>query len=123
MNYNINCNRFELKQPFSARQHVSTFAVQAFRVQASRLPVVDSQSKRLVVQSPSVRSPSVQTSRAQASSHPEPKRPESKLPESKHPGIQSPSVETMRPDSSFSGMSLNILFSVFKIFQIFFVNI
>ena len=56
----------------------------------------------------------VQASRVQASRVQSSRRPESRCPESKYPGVQSPgvqnqsvrspSVQTMRPESSFSGM-------------------
>ena len=56
---------------------------------------------------PSAQSPNAQVSRVQAYSRPESKRPviqSPKRPESKRPVVQSTSVQTMRQESSFSGM-------------------
>ena len=63
---------------------VQRIRVQAFRVQASR----------------------VQASRVQASIDQASSRPESKRQKSKRPVVQSRSVQSMRPESSFSGMPL-----------------
>ena len=84
---------------------VQTSRVQASRVQASNRP----ESMRPGVQSPSVQVSRVQTSRVQVSRRPESKRPESKCPRIQSPsvqspGVRSPDVQTMRPETSFSGM-------------------
>ena len=71
--------------------------LQGSRIQASSHP----ESKRTVVLSPRVHGQRVQLPSVQGTS-----RPESKCPVVQRPRVQSPNVQTIRPESSFSGMPI-----------------